>query len=64
VIPGAILTSQEQGDAICADTFGDGWRLAEFHDGGGGWTFWAAGSIPTGTRFWVAINDQPANPWN
>jgi subtilisin family serine protease len=64
VIPGAILTSQEDGDAICADTFGGGWRLAEFHDGGGGWSFWAAGSIPLGTRVWVAINDQPANPWN
>ena len=20
--------------------------------------------VPAGTRFWTAINDQPANPWN
>jgi subtilisin family serine protease len=71
-IPSTVLTSQQQGDEICADTFGAGWRLAEFHDGrygsgfssSGGWSFWAAGGLPTGTRFWVAINDQPANPWN
>lgn len=71
-IAGTILTSQQQGDEICAEEFGAGWRLAEFHDGrygsgfsqSGGWSFWAGGSLPTGTRFWVAINDQPANPWN
>jgi hypothetical protein len=71
-IPATVLTSQQQGDEICAEEFGAGWRLAEFHDGrygpgftqAGGWSFWAGGSLPTGTRFWVAINDQPANPWN
>ncbi len=71
-VPAIVLTSQAQGDEICADTFGGGWRLAEFHDGRyggdfsavGGWSFWGEGQIPTGTRFWVAINDQPANPWD
>ncbi len=74
-IPGTLLTSQADADAICADTFGDGWRMAEFHDGGGGWSYWAADASGTaglasspaltpGTRVWVAINDQPANPWN
>ncbi|MEO6191808.1 MAG: S8 family peptidase [Thermoanaerobaculia bacterium] len=71
-IAGTVLTSQQQGDEICADTFGDGWRLAEFHDGrygsdfsaSSGWSYWAAGALTPGTRFWVAINDQPANPWN
>lgn len=71
-IPGTVLTSQAEGDAICADTFGSGWRLAEFHDGrygadfsaSGGWTFWGQGQVAAGTRFWVAISDQPANPWN
>lgn len=71
-IPGAVLTSREEADAICAEEFGAGWRLAEFHDGRygddltlrGGWSFWAAGALPAGTRFWVAIDDQPANPWN
>ncbi|HEY4573106.1 MAG TPA: hypothetical protein VIJ26_04065, partial [Thermoanaerobaculia bacterium] len=71
-IAGTALTSQQQGDEICADTFGTGWRLAEFHDGrygsdfssSGGWSYWGAGQLTPGTRFWVAINDQPANPWN
>jgi hypothetical protein len=54
-----------------------GFQMAEFHDGNPsdgwvGWDFWADGSKvilnPTGTslmnrRFWVSINDQPANPW-
>jgi subtilisin family serine protease len=71
-IPATVLTSQAQGDAICADTFGTGWRLAEFHDGRygtnfsstSGWSYWAAGTLAPGTRFWAAISDQPANPWN
>lgn len=71
-IAGTVLTSQYQGDTICADTFGGGWRMAEFHDGrygsdfsaGGGWSYWAAGQVSTGTRFWTAISNQRANPWN
>jgi hypothetical protein len=71
-IAGAALSSQAQGDAICASRFGTSWRMAEFHDGRygsgfsspGGWSFWGAGSLPTDTRFWVAISDQPADPWN
>ena len=71
-IRGDALTSRAQGDSICASTFGTGWRLAEFHDGrwgtdfvfSGGWSFWAAGVLTPGTRFWTAISDQPANPWN
>ena len=71
-IKGAALTSQSAGDAICASAFGSGWRMAEFHDGrygpglsyAGGWSYWGAGRLTSGTRFWVAISDQPANPWN
>jgi hypothetical protein len=71
-IRGSALTSQQQADTICAATFGAGWRMAEFHDGRygagfsatGGWSYWAAGTSIPGTRFWVAISDQPANPWN
>jgi hypothetical protein len=46
--------------------------MAEFHDGDpalwSGWDFWAAarGASITpfqGTRFWVSINGQNANPW-
>jgi hypothetical protein len=71
-VQGTVLTSQAQGDSICATTFGAGWRMAEFHDGRygldfswtGGWSWWAEGNLVSGSRFWMAINDQPANPWN
>jgi hypothetical protein len=71
-VQGSALTSRARADEICAQTFGFGHRMAEFHDGyygpgfayAGGWSFWGAGSITTGTRFWTAIDDQPANPWN
>ncbi|PTL85909.1 hypothetical protein [Vitiosangium sp. GDMCC 1.1324] len=63
-VAGTSLTSRSAADAICAGTFGTGFRMAEFHDGNGGWTWWAQGVISSASRFWVAINDQPANPWN
>jgi hypothetical protein len=30
----------------------------------GGWSLWAFGNLRDDTRFWVHINDQPANCWN
>lgn len=52
-------------NARCAQEFGPGWRVAEFHDGGkgvpraAGWNFQAYGNVgkPT-SRFWVQIDDQ------
>ncbi len=73
---GTLLTSRAAADSLCAGRFGWGWREAEFHDGHygpnnaqtGGWTFWAQDPYTalgsTSGRFWVAINDQPANPWD
>ena len=71
-IPGTRLQTRGHGDAICQNTFGHTYRMAEFHDaalGGGvggqsGWKFWAYGGLGPGQRFWVAISDQAANPWN
>lgn len=71
-VTGSTLTSRAAADSLCASQFGPSWRMAEFHDGfygqnlaySGGWSYWAYGTIPIGQRFWVAINDQPANPWN
>ncbi|MFJ9949343.1 hypothetical protein [Kitasatospora sp. NPDC091207] len=71
-VKGTRLNSRAAADSVCQSTFGIGWRQAEFHDGhygpdlaqSGGWNFWGYGNLPTNTRFWVAINDQPANPWN
>ncbi|MFD9426401.1 MULTISPECIES: RICIN domain-containing protein [unclassified Streptomyces] len=62
-LAGTLLTSRAAADQICANNFGAGWRTAEFHDGEG-WSFWANGTLPTGTRFWTAIDNQPANPWD
>jgi uncharacterized surface protein with fasciclin (FAS1) repeats len=71
-VTGSQLTSLDVANGICARDFGQGWVMAEFHDGGmgrypgraSGWEFWAHGGLPLGQRFWVHINDQPANPWN
>lgn len=63
-VAGRQLTSLERANELCASELGAGFQMAEFHDGGGGWNWWAPGELPTATRFWVRINDQPANPWN
>ncbi|MFC5154438.1 hypothetical protein [Streptomyces amakusaensis] len=71
-IRGTRLTSRAIADQVCANSLGAGWRMAEFHDGrygpnlaySGGWSYYAHGDVPLGTRFWTAINDQPSNPWS
>lgn len=60
---GLELRSRELGDRMCGGKYGEGWRMAEFHDAGA-WGYGALGELPRDARFWVAINDQPANPWN
>lgn len=52
------LTTIAKADKYCADLFGPGWRVAEFHDGWG-WYFQAYGGLgQPSKRFWVDINDQ------
>ncbi len=63
-LAGSALSSRATADSLCASHFGAGFRMGEFHDGQGGWNWWANGVVAANTRFWVAINDQPANPWN
>ncbi|PPK60989.1 hypothetical protein V5P93_002150 [Actinokineospora auranticolor] len=60
-VAGTTLTSPAAADQLCADTFGTGWEMGEFHDGYGGWAWWARGEP---MRLWVAVRDQPANPWD
>jgi hypothetical protein len=62
-IRGRDLYSRSQADARCAEQQGEGWRMAEFHDGWG-WDFYAWGHLPEDRRFWVAIDDQRANCWD
>jgi ELWxxDGT repeat protein len=80
LVRGTQLYSLAEADALCARTFGTGYRMAEHHDGGGGWGWRAKGTLsplstPSSThprdvasnlpnRFWVRIKNQPANCWN
>lgn len=70
-VTGSVLNSPAIANGICAAQFGTGWRMGEFHDGNGGHTYWAQLGHPAlleafraKTKFWAAINDQPANVWN
>jgi hypothetical protein len=63
-IQGVVLTSLNVADQICQHYFGPGYRMAEFHDGGGGWGWHAYANVSPNQRFWVHINDQPANCWD
>jgi hypothetical protein len=65
-VMGAILKSEPEASARCEAELGAGWRMAEFHDGGGGWGLQGErqGGLRPGTRYWVHINDQRGNCWN
>jgi len=65
-IMGAILKSEPDASARCEAELGAGWRMAEFHDGGGGWGLQGerGSGLRAGTRYWVHINDQRGNCWN
>lgn len=62
---GASLHGVEEADALCREQLGEGFRMAEHHDAGGGWGLvgWDDG-LPAGTRLWTRINDQPGNCWD
>lgn len=63
-VSGLDLTSVRTADRMCSDAFDGGWRMAEFHDGGDGWNWWAYGEVPADARFWIWINTEAANPWD
>ena len=69
-VQGSHLNTRWKTTDICRNSFGPGWRIAQFHDGSvgdfgsGGWDYWAYGSLPVNTRFWVGIGNQPANLWD
>lgn len=63
-IAGSALTSRGDADAYCRAHLGAQWRMAEHHDSRIGWLLHANGEAEPGTRFWVAIDDQPANCWS
>jgi hypothetical protein len=61
---GSTLTSLAVANALCVATFGTGYRMAEFHDGGGGWNWHAFANIDPANHFWVYINSTSGNCWN
>ena len=63
-VRGSALSSRRAADEYCGSALGNGWRMAEFHDGSGGWGFTANGRVDVQSRFWVWINDQPGNCWD
>ena len=65
-VMGALLESEAIGTARCEKELGSGWRMADFH-AGGGWSMsgkTGKGLIVSSSRFWVAIKDQPGNCWD
>ena len=63
-VQGNQLYSLTNANSLCVGQFGSGWRMAEFHDGNGGWNFRAFGFPADNVRFWTYIDDQPANCWD
>lgn len=65
-VMGALLGSATSASSRCVAQLGAGWRMAEFHDGGGGWGLQGRRGSGFGawTRYWVFINEQPGHCWN
>ncbi len=65
-IMGALMKSEADASARCEAELGTGWRMAEFHDGGGGWGLQGERQpgLHAGTRYWVHVNDQRGSCWN
>jgi Zn-dependent metalloprotease len=62
-IAGSELTGIGDAKLLCEYTLGNDYRMAEFHDGNGGWGYYAYGNVDDSNRFWTYINDQNANCW-
>ena len=61
-VKGSSFTTIADANAYCAQKFGVGWRVAEFHESWG-WYFKAYGNVgnnwnQSNRRFWVDIDDQ------
>ena len=56
---GDSVATITQADAVCEATFGEGWRLARFRDGGGDKLVGFGGMPATPQSVWVDIKDQP-----
>ncbi|TPV94534.1 MAG: flagellar hook-length control protein [Myxococcales bacterium FL481] len=62
-IEGFTFDHIDDANNYCVEQFGEGWRVAEHHDGWG-WNFIAYGNVgdnanEANRRLWVDINNQP-----
>jgi hypothetical protein len=68
-IQGFNLSSRAVADSLCANLFGGNYRMADIADGVNPSgvnlnAFWGLGPVTIGQRFWIAVSNNPANPWN
>lgn len=67
-VMGAILTSAALASARCEKELGSGWRMADVKDGLDSGSIAGLRTTNTtlgqGTRYWVQVQDHPANCWN
>jgi hypothetical protein len=63
-IQGFSLSSRAMADGICANLFGSDFRMADIADGANVNAFWGLGYVSNSQRFWIAVSNNPANPWN
>lgn len=64
-VKGSDLKSFEAASLLCERQFGEGWRMAQHHEGDHkrGWMFEAYGNVRDDTRFWIYISDTNGNCW-
>mgnify|MGYP006171489725 CR=1 FL=1 len=65
-VKGTALASFQQASLLCQQQFGEGWRMAQHHEGDHkqGWMFEAYGNVRDDVRFWIYISDTNGNCWN
>jgi len=57
-IRGEQFSRLTEANTYCEMTFGKGWRVASYHDGGGGGLKGYGATPKKGSRFWVDIKNQ------
>lgn len=63
-IVAATFSTLASANAFCSASFGTGWRVLSYHEGGGGGVV-SYSRIPPKARMWIDIVDQPhANCWD
>lgn len=56
-VSGCLARSIEEVQAICEADLGPGYVMAEHHEAGGGWNWWAYGNL-SAPSYWAWVDDQ------